>query len=86
MGNRSVFFMTVTMGFVGMLFAGALADWIFPFVYNVGLAGFRDSYIGWLLLGGIVALDATRTKPSPSGVSGVGVSRSMSRPDGERGL
>lgn len=49
-------------GLAGMLFAGLLADWMFPFVYNTGLDGFRDSYLGWLLLGGLVLLEATRQK------------------------
>jgi hypothetical protein len=34
-----------------------LGDWILPFVYNVGLAGFRGSVVAWLMLGGLVALD-----------------------------
>ena len=47
-------------GFAGMLCAAMLADWIFPFVYNIGLRGFRDSYLGWMLLGGLVLLRRTR--------------------------
>jgi hypothetical protein len=47
-------------GLTGMLFAGMLGDWFFPFVYNVGLKGFRDSYLGWLLLGGVVLINWTR--------------------------
>ena len=47
-------------GFVGMLVAAMLADWILPFVYNVGLAGFRESMISWMLLGGVPLLSATR--------------------------
>jgi hypothetical protein len=54
-------FATASFGaFTGMLFAGMLGDWFFPFVYNIGLKGFRDAFIGWLLLGGLVLLDATR--------------------------
>jgi hypothetical protein len=34
-----------------------LGDWVLPFVYNVGLAGFRSSMIGWIFLGGLVALE-----------------------------
>jgi hypothetical protein len=49
-------------GLTGMLFAGMLGDWFFPFVYNVGLPGFRDSYLGWLFLGGLVLLDHTRAE------------------------
>ncbi len=48
----------------GMLAAGAaslaimmLADWILPFVYNIGFPGFQASVLVWLFLGGLVALD-----------------------------
>lgn len=51
-------------GLAGTLFAGLLGDWILPFVYNIGLNGFRDSYLPWLLLGGIVVLNATRPTES----------------------
>jgi O-antigen ligase len=44
-------------GLVGTLAAGMLGDWIVPFVYNVGLVGFRASVYGWLFLGGLVALE-----------------------------
>lgn len=42
--------------------AGALvimlfADWILPFVYNIGFPGFQASVLFWLFLGGLVALD-----------------------------
>lgn len=43
-------------GLVGMLVAGMLGDWVIPFVYNVGLKGFRASVIGWIFLGGLAAL------------------------------
>jgi O-antigen ligase len=43
-------------GLVGMLMAGTLGDWVIPFVYNVGVSGFRASLIGWLFLGGIITL------------------------------
>ncbi|MGQ9768595.1 MAG: O-antigen ligase family protein, partial [Anaerolineae bacterium] len=35
-------------GLAGTLVAGMLADWFIPFVYNIGLAGFRASVLGWL--------------------------------------
>jgi hypothetical protein len=48
----------------GMLAAGAaslvvmlLADWILPFVYNIGFPGFQASVLVWLFLGGLVAID-----------------------------
>ena len=44
-------------GLAGMLAAGMLADWVLPFVYNIGLAGFRASVLGWLFLGGLVGLE-----------------------------
>jgi hypothetical protein len=45
-------------GFVGMLAAGMLGDWFLPFVYNGGMTKFRSSVIGWLFLGGLVALES----------------------------
>lgn len=44
-------------GLAGMIVAGMLGDWILPFFYNIGLNGFRSSVIGWLFLGGLVALE-----------------------------
>jgi O-antigen ligase len=44
-------------GLAGSLAACMLGDWLLPFVYNIGLGGFRSSVIGWLFLGGILALD-----------------------------
>lgn len=44
-------------GLVASLAAGMLSDWLLPFVYNVGLAGMRASLLGWLFLGGLVALE-----------------------------
>lgn len=43
-------------GLATMIVAGVLGDWVLPFVYNVGIVGFRSSYLGWLFLGGVVAL------------------------------
>jgi len=44
-------------GLAGTLAAGMLGDWIIPFVYNIGLAGFRTSVLGWIFLGGLIALE-----------------------------
>lgn len=48
----------------GMLAVGAaslvlmlFADWLLPFVYNIGFVGFQASVLVWLFLGGLVALD-----------------------------
>jgi hypothetical protein len=43
-------------GLAGMLAAGLLGDWFIPFVYNIGFNGFRAAALGWILLGGMVAL------------------------------
>lgn len=33
------------------------ADWILPFVYNIGFPGFQASVLVWMFLGGLVAVD-----------------------------
>jgi hypothetical protein len=43
-------------GLAGTLAAGMLCDWILPFVYNITLEGMRASTLGWLFLGGLLAL------------------------------
>jgi len=45
-------------GLAGTLVAGMLGDWFIPFVYNIGLEGFRASLLGWLFLGGLVAFNS----------------------------
>lgn len=54
----------------GMLALGAaslvlmlLADWILPFVYNIGFPGFQASVLVWLFLGGLVAIDNLKGVP-----------------------
>jgi O-antigen ligase len=44
-------------GLAGTLVAGMLGDWVLPFVYNVGMAGFRASVLAWLFLGSLVMLE-----------------------------
>ncbi|MEZ4618572.1 MAG: O-antigen ligase family protein [Caldilineaceae bacterium] len=44
-------------GLVGMLVSGMLVDWFLPFVYNIGLTGFRTSILAWAFLGGLVAIE-----------------------------
>ncbi len=44
-------------GLGGTLWAGMHGDWVLPFVYNIGLGGFRASMLGWLFLGGLVAVE-----------------------------
>jgi len=42
----------------GALTLMLLADWILPFVYNIGFPGFQASVLVWLFLGGLISLDA----------------------------
>ena len=51
-------------GLIASLAAGALGDWLLPFVYNIGINGFRASILGWLFLGGLVALEQITNKPA----------------------
>ncbi|OGO36019.1 MAG: hypothetical protein A2W35_15025 [Chloroflexi bacterium RBG_16_57_11] len=43
-------------GLVGTLALAALGDWVIPFVYNIGMDGFRSSMFAFIFLGGLVAL------------------------------
>ena len=43
-------------GIAGTLVAATLADWVIPFVYNIGINGFRSSVFGWVFLGGLLGL------------------------------
>lgn len=49
----------MTAAWVGSLTVMLLADWLLPFVYNIGFPGFQASLLVWLFLGGLVALDHT---------------------------
>jgi hypothetical protein len=49
-------------GLVGMLVAGMFGDWVIPFVYNVGLNGFRASVLGWIFLAGLVVIQQVYSK------------------------
>jgi hypothetical protein len=44
-------------GLCATFLAAFLGDWILPFVYNVGLAGFRASILPWIFLGGVISLE-----------------------------
>lgn len=48
---------TVVAAWVASLVLMLFADWILPFVYNVGFSGFQASVLVWLFLGGIVAVE-----------------------------
>jgi hypothetical protein len=33
------------------------ADWMLPFVYNIGFPGFQASVLIWLFMGGMISID-----------------------------
>lgn len=49
-------------GLLGTLVAGMLGDWVLPFVYNIGLIGFRASMLAWLFLGAVIVLEKIYNK------------------------
>ncbi len=51
------FVSSITAAWIGSLVLMLLADWLLPFVYNVGFPGFQSSLLIWLFLGGLVAVD-----------------------------
>ena len=40
-----------------VLSAAFLGDWLLPFVYNIGLVGFRASVLAWLFMGGLLVIE-----------------------------
>ena len=59
-------------GLAGSLVAGMLGDWFLPFVYNIGIAGFRASVLGWLFLGGLVVVENMAGRSPSTRCNGVG--------------
>lgn len=53
-------------GVVGTLVAAFLVDWVIPFVYNIGMNGFRASVFAWIFMGGLVSIEqSVRAKSEP---------------------
>jgi hypothetical protein len=50
---------------IGSLVIMALADWMFPFVYNIGYEGFQASILVWLFPGGLTVLQRSAGEESP---------------------
>jgi O-antigen ligase len=44
-------------GWVATLASGMLVDWFLPYIYNIGLTGFRGSMLAWLSIGGLVSIE-----------------------------
>ncbi|MDX1614494.1 MAG: O-antigen ligase family protein [Candidatus Promineifilaceae bacterium] len=51
----------------GALLLMMLADWILPFVYNIGFPGFQTSVLFWLFLGGLLAVERLSDPAQQSG-------------------
>ena len=49
-------------GVVATFFAGLFGDWVLPFVYNVGLEGFRASSLAWIFMGSVIALEQIQAR------------------------
>lgn len=57
-------------GLAGTIAASMLGDWLLPFVYNVGMGGFRTGILAWLFFGGLVALEQIYVRSPGTGSEG----------------
>jgi O-antigen ligase len=55
-GFRSAYTSGMLAAGIASLLLMTFADWILPFVYNIGFPGFQASILAWLYLGGLVSL------------------------------
>lgn len=55
-GRERAYVVGALGGLAGTFAAGFLGDWVVPFVYNIGLNGFRASLFAFLFLGGMLAV------------------------------
>ena len=65
-GFEQAYVMGAVAGLAGSLVSGALADWIIPFTYNIGVRGFRSSLLFWVFLGGLLALKRMHGTAAPA--------------------
>jgi hypothetical protein len=56
----------VLAGVCASVVAGFLGDWMLPFVYNIGLPGFRASILPWIFMGGVIALEQIMLQSLPN--------------------
>lgn len=49
--------LAVLGGATAMLVIGIIGDWVVPYVYNIGITGFRQSLFTWLFFGGVFVFD-----------------------------
>lgn len=43
-------------GLAGTMVAAFLGDWLIPFIYNIGMEGYRSSMLAWVFLGSLIFL------------------------------
>ncbi len=79
-GFNQAYVYGVIGGIAGTMVAAALADWVFPFVYNIGMHGFRGSMLGWLFLGGLIAVEYATRQQKESDVARQTVGRHSIHP------
>jgi hypothetical protein len=60
---------SVIGGVAGTMMAAFLVDWVLPFVYNIGMNGFRASILPWIFLGGLVSLEQITRKQEVAAVA-----------------
>lgn len=53
-------------GLAGMMVAGMLVDWILPFVYNIGLTGFKTTVLAWMFIGGLLSINHIARRQTPA--------------------
>ncbi|MEN4012616.1 MAG: O-antigen ligase family protein [Chloroflexota bacterium] len=58
-GFEKAFTYSVLGGVIGTLIAAMFGDWVIPFVYNVGMEGFRSASLGWFFMGGLAFLEVS---------------------------
>lgn len=56
-GFEKAYVIGVLGGLAGTLVSGFLGDWVIPFVYNIGVTGFRASMFAWLFFGGLLVIE-----------------------------
>lgn len=56
-GFAQAYTYAVFAGIVGTLVSAFMGDWVLPFVYNLGLTGFRASILPWIFLGCVLSVE-----------------------------
>ena len=51
---ENVFVYSALGGLAGTLVAAFFGDWLLPFIYNIGMEGFRSSVLAWIFLGSLI--------------------------------